>query len=413
MREVNDLISADEKTKLEEIDMRVKNGDMDSIANVIKLLSDNNKCVIYKKYKDYFSLNDKLSIISSLPADMAKSEIDELIQSNDSKHAAINKIQYFPIRLTFGIELEFSNLHYNILQNLRESNCEEYICKKLNIQPESISNWEIKKDLSLDEKSGEVASPIFKDDINSWNSINNMCTYLKALGAQINHRCGFHVHFGADVLGLDGKAWDYLLNIWQASENIIYKMGNKQGEPLRDFALIHARSTEEIIKSLKNQEGLNISTAEDLRSLASRYTQNIEKKAGLNLSNIGGDYKNTIEFKISNGTLDINTIIENVRLYAAILCTSKQMSLKKGYKEEEYYKLLSSKTEEEKVKAFLNLIFNNEKDKEIYYGRWNSIKNEQIYEKLYLPSQEISRRLARTQEITRQLARNGADCYLE
>lgn len=48
--------------------------------------------------------------------------------------------------------------------------------------------------------------------------------------------------------------------------------------------------------------------------------------ASINLTNLGGKKKNTIEFRLSNGTIDPKVIKENVFLYASIIDTAVKMT---------------------------------------------------------------------------------------
>ena len=101
---------------------------------------------------------------------------------------------------------------------------------------------------------------------------------------------------------------------------------------------------------------------------------------GLNLTNIGNSDKNTIEFRMANGTLDYETIKQTVFLYASLINTSIQVTNnpEKYLKQlEEFYK--TDVSEEQKASNFLSLIIEEPKDRKIYMERWNSVRNDSVY----------------------------------
>lgn len=63
-----------------------------------------------------------------------------------------------------------------------------------------------------------------------------------------------------------------------------------------------------------------------LRMIASKFKLDERRYAGLNLTNIGNSKKNTIEFRMANGTLDPEVIKQNVFLYASIIDTAVKMT---------------------------------------------------------------------------------------
>lgn len=66
----------------------------------------------------------------------------------------------------------------------------------------------------------------------------------------------------------------------------------------------------------------------ELRMFASKYKLDERRYSGLNLTNIGNSKKNTIEFRMANGTLDPEVIKQNVFLYASLINTTIKMTEK-------------------------------------------------------------------------------------
>ncbi len=114
--------------------------------------------------------------------------------------------------------------------------------------------------------------------------------------------------------------------------------------------------------------------------------------ASINLTNLGGKKKNTIEFRLSNGTIDPKVIKENVFLYASIIDTAVKMT-KEPEKMQEALKNFYKRdvTEEEKLDAFLGLIMEEPADRQVYKDRWQSVKDDPVFS-----NSEASRKFAKT-----------------
>ena len=119
---------------------------------------------------------------------------------------------------------------------------------------------------------------------------------------------------------------------------------------------------------------------------------------GLNLWNINNG-KDTIEFRISNGTIDPDTWIENARLYGRIVEIAEKLAEieKNPIKSNEEKRLLSLKeylkkdiSENDKMEVLLNLLFSKE-ERQLYRERYiSTIENLKEIEEDYNPFSEIS-----------------------
>jgi hypothetical protein len=101
---------------------------------------------------------------------------------------------------------------------------------------------------------------------------------------------------------------------------------------------------------------------------------------GLNLTNLGRIKNNTVEFRISNGSINPKVIKENVFLYSSLIKTAVDMTRepeKMQAKLAEFYK--RDVTEEEKVDAFLSLIMDEPEDRSIFKQRWESVKDNPVF----------------------------------
>ena len=72
---------------------------------------------------------------------------------------------------------------------------------------------------------------------------------------------------------------------------------------------------------------------------------NADRNYGLNLSNIGNKRKNTIEFRMSNGTKNARVVKENVFLYASIIDTAYKVTKNPEMMQEKLSKFFFNITE--------------------------------------------------------------------
>lgn len=190
------------------------------------------------------------------------------------------------------------------------------------------------------------------------------------------------------------------MRLYAESEELIYKMCNDKNDPIRkgainkDFKGLHlisamwrngmaAPSSKKILQKIKKGT-LKVSYKKfgKFKMLASKYKMNERRYSGLNLTNIGNHKKNTIEFRMANGTLNPEVIKQNVFLYASLINTSIQMTEnpeKFKSKLDEFYR--TDVNEEEKARSFLNLIMEDSNDRQIYMDRWQSVKDSKVFEK--------------------------------
>jgi hypothetical protein len=188
------------------------------------------------------------------------------------------------------------------------------------------------------------------------------------------------------------------MRLYAESEELLYKMCNAENNPIRnsainkDFKGIHlisalwrngmaAPTGKKILKQIEDGT-LKVSYKKfgKLRMLANKYKLDERRYSGLNLTNIGDSKKNTIEFRMANGTLDPEIIKQNVFLYASLINTAIQITENPQIYQEklsEFYK--TDVTEEQKATNFLNLIIENPEDRTIYMDRWQSVKNADVF----------------------------------
>ena len=277
-----------------------------------------------------------------------------------------------PKTMTIGAEIEsegiYSNLIRKIIKNLK-------------------SDWKEEIDTSLN--SGvEVKSPIIHgNDEKRVYEMNEICLLLNRLGQKISDRCGGHIHIGSDYLTTK-ESWMNLLQLWSNNEELLYIIANKEGEAPRVMLSSYAKPYSGALEKKLNEKTVQLETIEDVKKLA-KDVQNGAGDYGINFKNLGNE-KNTIEFRIPNGTIDAKTWIENINLFGEIVKAAEDLALiqnkqREDRTDEEITKLkLFEKlnndgiSDSERLEILLQIVISIE-DRDIYRKRY--ITNSKLYEK--------------------------------
>ncbi len=258
-----------------------------------------------------------------------------------------------------------------------------------------------------------------------------------------DYTCGGHIHFDAGILLSDPEIMKNFLRLWAESEEIVYKMCNDKNDPIRPGALEKSstnikdvvqtlftsplpegkkvRSLKDCIEVARNVKANFVNSERKLNSvltgafinrngMATPRGKEIQKQLengnlkvgkpksklyrdmlvrtkldperynGLNLINMGDKKKNTVEFRISNGTICPQTIKENVFLYASLIKTAVDMTKNPEQMQSKLQNFYQRDvSEEEKVDAFLNLTMDYPEDRSIYKQRWVSVKDAPVF----------------------------------
>ena len=200
----------------------------------------------------------------------------------------------------------------------------------------------------------------------------------KNCGQNVSQRCGGHIHLGADYLK-SKEAYINLLEILGNTEKIMYFISNEKGSVPRKSTKMYATPLSPKLNEAIEKGTINLENEEDLND----FIANIQEIQGdrfssLNLLNINNGI-NTIEFRISNGTINPDTWIENARLFGRIVQISQKLAEieKQPEKSVKNEKLLQLKerlkeemTEKEKLEILLELLF-TEEEKVVYKERYD------------------------------------------
>ena len=382
----------------------------EQILRIVTFVEDDYLIVDFiKKIEDE---KKKIEAISLLKSDFCKGEVIQTLQDDDKKITLLDEIADSDIRalikislrdreklkeafldrnriyteigldknMTIGIEIESEGkMSYDILKLRR-------LLKK---QAEAEkSGWKTKVEDSLYynledglENGVEVVSPILTDNLEDVEDIYMVCEMLQSCGLYTSERCGGHIHIGADYLKCK-EAYINLFEIWGNVEKIIYKISNEKSTLPRRGVQKFARPISTKLNIALQKGTINLESEEDLDQFISeiQHVQSDSKYFGVNLLNINNE-KNTIEFRIPNGTINAETWIENIRLFGRIVQISQKLAEieKQSELSQEKRKLLFLKnmlkkeeiTEQEKMEILLELLF-TEEERTVYRERYIS-----------------------------------------
>ena len=389
-----------------------------NVADLIESVNDpefTKECIKnYKKYK----LNDDnvADLIRTLnDLEYIKGFVKEQIQNKNINGKNIHYI----------IQLALFTKDMELIENLRK-NCDAKIVEELDrylkIQPTTLPkemtigveiesegpcNWEniretideaeldwVAKDDGSLQNGTEVVSTILTESTASME-IFKICQELRRLRQTTSKRCGGHIHIGADYL-TDIQDWRNLRTIWNNAEGIFYAISNAKGEIPRQGVIEYASPISK--KDETFSETIKLDSEDDLEKYI-KLLKEIQgsKYSGINYRNVGSSGKNTIEFRLPNGTINPTTWVENINLFGGLIRTSHELSkiMKKTEEqrtEEEKqmlynYEILQTETDEKKdAEALIKLCVLPEQVK-TYLERYN------VNSKLLKHSPEIYKRL--------------------
>lgn len=255
--------------------------------------------------------------------------------------------------ITIGVELEVINPDIKRFINI----------------PSLFETFEITKDNSV-KKGFEVISPILHYTKEDLTTLEAVCATLEKMNFSADQSCGCHVHIGADYLKTK-EDYATLLYLFANCEDIIYNITDKAYSQKRlKFAKFAGKVKKELINSIENGD------LEKCRTY-SNYIETIKKISssryrGLNLQNINKPEKNTIEFRMANGEVSFKEILANINLFAKLVQISHDLNT---YDEYNFKTILAKKIgnepdEEKRLELLLNLLFETDKEKEIYRLRY-------------------------------------------
>lgn len=350
--------SDEKKLKLLE-DVHFK--DEDNTATIIASLSNDN---LKLKKLEEIKEEQNITLIKMSLSNREYQKENFLIQQPTYSEIGLDE------EITIGMEIESEGYLSKYIEKIKK------ILKR--DESREARGWNIKPDASLEE-GVEITSPILTDNQEDIEDIYMVCTMLQKIENETNERCGGHIHIGSNYLK-SKEAFINLFEIWGNAEEIICKISNEKNNIPRFTLQEYAKPISPKINKAIEEGTINLENEEDLNSFIEEI-QNVQvnRYSSLNMFNINNGM-NTIEFRISNGTLNPDTWIENARLYGRIVQMSQKIAdierNPESTKEEkrlvdlkEYLK--SEIPEEEKMEILLDMLF-EEEERELYRERYFS-----------------------------------------
>lgn len=303
---------------------------------------------------------------------------DELIDSNNGIYPEnyIRKWQEIgiPKDMSLGIEIEAASEYAFLYTQF------PHICKRWDMTNERLNRK------YLEEENIyiiEASSPILSDCDADIQDIYRVCTLLKNGGLEVEDNCGGHVHIGANYLTTK-ESYQRLIELWCNCEKIIFEICDEPYSVKRFTYDDYATPISGILKEGEIEDKQNLNKDEFIAQLQSIQG---DRYKSINFANVGKE-ASTIEFRIPNGSLDPNVWIENIRLFGRMMQTAEELGKldnreTKEYTREERRKLWlatmltnANVPEEDKAKFLINLLFDEEEYKQIYFERYNTNKGQ-------------------------------------
>ena len=252
---------------------------------------------------NFINLNSNDQISS-----MNKKDLNEFLRLLNSYNLELREKLNFDNNITFGMELECEHTEIELI-------IESF--KKINF----VQKWKIKSDDSLIETKGlEFITPIYRNEKYVYTELKQVCNILNQ-NATIGKRAGSHIHIGAQILENEETIFN-LVNLWILYEHLIFRFTNGEflysrpnislyAYPLREeFGLLPIDFLSFNLKDYKNRFIDSCIRLCNIRNLK-------EQK-----------YKNTIEFRCPNGTLDPVIWQNNLNFFVKFIEYTKKVNYK-------------------------------------------------------------------------------------
>jgi len=192
------------------------------------------------------------------------------------------------------------------------------------------------------------------------------------------------------------ESWENLTELWGNTEEILYIISNKAGEIPRRGVHEYARPISSNFENILNSGNIDLQNEESLKSFV-KSAQSSSRYYGINFMNIGNS-KNTIEFRLANGTIDADTWIQNINLFGGIIRCSEDLAKiqtkPEGERTQEeknmleYFEQIKSSeiSNQDRLEALLSIVI-PEEHRDIYRERYE--ENSKLIEQ----NPEIKRRI--------------------
>jgi hypothetical protein len=202
-----------------------------------------------------------------------------------------NHVSPIAAQMTFGVEIE---CHLPLALPIQIGG----YCHGIQV-PELPAGWKAERDGSIEcgpeRKRCEIVSPILKGQ-DGLRQLRFVLTWLHEHGARVNWSCGFHVHvgFGAGLVSEIGRVVATVARY----ERALYAV---TGTHTRE----HRPDGKNFCKPINGDHNYTSRWKDKTRSVASYSDFPWDRYFSLNLTNLQGGTKPTVEFRVFAGTLSV------------------------------------------------------------------------------------------------------------
>ena len=206
---------------------------------------------------------------------------------------------------TFGTEIEYKNIYKYKVDKFVKNNIKKW-------------NSIYEPNISI---GGEIISPILKDNKTAWNELSKICSYLRENEAIMD--TGGHIHIGSQILGLNSNNWIKFIKLYCAFENIIYRFSNGEQINGRPTQISNAAPMAiSLSRKCCSLQDINLNNIKEMLKVYDRFNGINFKNIKWNTINIKS-YKNTIEFRMPNGSFNEEIWQNNIYFFIKLLEAAK------------------------------------------------------------------------------------------
>ena len=205
--------------------------------------------------------------------------------------------------VTFGTEIEYEGVNKEIVDKIIDENFTSF---------KSMTEPNI-------HVGGEVVSIPLRDNINNWTDLKDILKLLELSDGIIkDNKTSSHVHVGANILRNYDNLIKFIL-LYGVYEGIIYRFGYMNRLNPRE-SMISCAPPFSIDLANNYPDIINNKSVKNIKLMFDRFH-------GVNFNNLSSlknyGYRNTIEFRMANGTLDPVLWQNIINLYTKMLlrCT--------------------------------------------------------------------------------------------
>ena len=239
-----------------------------------------------------------------------KYDLSDFIDTIDNHLIIYKDLLDIDSSFLFGIEIEYEKYPLVLVDKFIQENHNDYV-----------SRFEVDMD-----HGGEIISPILNDSIKTWQELRQICIYLKNNKVTIDQNAGGHIHTNASFLGNNVDAWKKFIILYSLYEGIIYRFTYNERINARTYQDVTAYPIARLLYNKRN----SILNSKSINGLKRYLSLDLDRYKGLNLNNVmwsqidSNKNKNTIEFRMPNGTVNHTIWQNNIYFIYRLLNTCKK-----------------------------------------------------------------------------------------